>query len=140
MRFDPALAAQTALQSAEAELGADWANALELEDRFSSNAGLTAREAYEALLDLARRHPLAHNFQAFCIYITWQQVTEQTIPHFFKIGVQLCEAYLASHEGKAPRDIEQILELSGSFRAGLGMEEEDEMQREFGRDTPKGGD
>jgi hypothetical protein len=44
------------------------------------------REAYEELLALAARHPNAHSFQAFCIYITWQQVTEETIAHHFKPG------------------------------------------------------
>ena len=59
MRFDAALAAQDTLRDAEAELGVDWDEAVELEDTFSSNAGATAREAYEALLALADRHPHA---------------------------------------------------------------------------------
>ena len=74
MQFDAALAAQAAFDEAESELGADWENAVELEDTFSSNAGATAREAYEGLLALTTRHPQAHAFQAFCIYITWQQI------------------------------------------------------------------
>lgn len=140
MQFDPALAAQAALQKAEAELGPDWETAVALENTFSSNAGVMARKAYEGLLALAQRYPTAHSFQAFCIYITWQQVTEETIAHHFQTGAQLCEAYLASGEAKELRDIEQITELYESFRAGLGMEEEDEIQVEFRRDTPKGGD
>jgi len=139
MQFDPALAAQAALQEAEIELGSDWETAVELEHTFSSNAGATARKAYEALLTLAQRHPEAHSFQAFCIYITWQQVTEETIAHHFQTGIRLCETYLAS-EAKNLREIEQITELYGSFRSGLGMEEEDEIQVEFRRDIPKGGD
>ncbi|OQW35894.1 MAG: hypothetical protein A4E19_15665 [Nitrospira sp. SG-bin1] len=140
MRFDPALAAQEAFHEAETELGPDWDTAVELEDTFSSNAGATAREAYEGLLALARHYPNAHSFQAFCIYITWQQVTEETIARHFETGLKLSEAYLASQGGKNPRDIECITELHGSFRAGLGLEEQDELQVEYKRDTPKGGD
>ena len=140
MQFDPALAAQAALQKAEAELGLDWETAVELEHTFSSNAGVMAREAYDGLLVLAQRYPAAYSFQAFCIYITWQQVTEETISHHFQTGVQLCETYLGSGEAKDIRDTAQITELYESFRAGLGMEEEDEIQVEFRRDTPKGGD
>jgi hypothetical protein len=140
MRFDPALAAQEAFHQAEAELGTDWETAIELEGTFSSNAGSTAREAYEGLLSLARHYPNAHSFQAFCIYITWQQVTEETIAHHFQTGLKLSESYLAFQEGKNPRDIECVTELYGSFRAGLGLDDEDELQVEYKRDTPKGGD
>ena len=140
MQFDAALAAQDTFRRAEAELGSDWDTAVELEDTFSSNAGATAREAYEGLLALATRHPEAHSFHAFCIYITWQQVTEETIARHFETGLRLSESYLASHESKNPREIEYVTELYDSFRAGLGLEEEDEMQAEYKRDTPKGGD
>jgi len=140
MQFDAALAAQVAFSRSETELGSDWDTAVELEDRFSSHAGSTAREAYEDLLALAARHPNAQFFQAFCIYITWQQVTEETIPCHFQTGVRLCEAYLVSREEKDGQEVDQIEELYGSFRAGLGEEEEDEIQIEFRKDTPKGGD
>jgi hypothetical protein len=140
MRFDPALAAQEAFHQAEVELGSDWETAVELEDTFSSNAGTTARKAYEGLLSLAQRYPNAHSFQAFCIYITWQQITEETITRHFETGIRLCEVYLASREKRIGRDVEQIEELYGSFQAGLGLEEQDELQIEFKRDTPKGGD
>lgn len=140
MRFDPALAAQQAFHQSEAELGSDWDSAVELEHTFSCNAGSTARAAYEGLLALAIRYPTAHSFNAFCIYITWQQATEETIARHFETGMRLCEAYLASRDARTERDIEQIEELYGSFRAGLGLEEEDEIQIEFRKDTPKGGD
>ena len=140
MRFDPALAAQQAFRHAEVELGTDWDTAVELEETFSSNAGATAREAYEGLLTIAQHHPNAHSFHAFCIYITWQQVTEETIARHFETGLKLCEAYLISREAKEPSHIEQIMELHESFRAGLGLEEEDDIQVEFRRDTPRGGD
>ncbi|MEK9142582.1 MAG: hypothetical protein AAB308_16115 [Nitrospirota bacterium] len=140
MQFDPALAAQDAFSQSEAELGSDWDRAVQLEEIFSSNAGATARGAYEGLLALAQRHPKAHSFQAFCIYITWQQVTEETIARHFQTGIRLCEAYLVSREARTGQDFEQIEELYGSFRAGLGLEEEDEIQTEYKRDTPKGGD
>jgi hypothetical protein len=140
MQFDAAFAAQDTFRRAETELGADRDTAVELEAIFSSNAGSTAREAYEGLLALAARYPKAHSFQAFCIFITWQQVTEETIAHHFQTGMRLCEAYLVSREGKDQRDIDYITELYGSFRDGLGLDEEDEIQVEFRRDTPKGGD
>ena len=140
MQFDAALAAQQTFRRAEAELGSDWDTAVELEDTFSSNSGSTAREAYDSLLALAVRYPQAHSFQAFCIFITWQQVTEETIAHHFQTGLRLCETFLASSDAKHPTDIEQIAELYGSFRDGLGLDEEDEIQVEFRRDTPKGGD
>jgi hypothetical protein len=140
MQFDAALAAQAAFEQAESELGADWEAAVELEDTFSSNAGATAREAYEGLLALATRYPQAHAFQAFCIYITWQQVTEQTIAHHFETGMRLSEAYLASPDGKDRQHLDDVAELLESFRAGLGLDEEDEIVVEFRKDTPKGGD
>ena len=140
MQFDAALAAQDAFNQSEPELGADWDTAVDLEDTFSSNAGATAREAYEGLLALAQHYPNAHSFHAFCIYITWQQVTEETITRHFETGVRLCEAYLVKHEARTGRDFEQIEELYGSFKAGLGLEEQDELQIEYKRDTPKGGD
>ena len=140
MQFDAALAAQAALQEAEIELGSDWDTAIELEATFSSNAGSTAQEAYEGLLSLATRYPEAHCFQAFCIYITWQQVTEETIARHFQTGMRLSESYLASREGKDQQQIDYVTELLESFRAGLGLDEEDEIQVEFRKDTPKGGD
>jgi hypothetical protein len=140
MQFDAALAAQDTFRLAEAELGPDWDVAVDLEETFSSNAGVTAREAYEGLLALAQRYPNAHSFHAFCIYITWQQVTEETIAHHFKTGMRLSEAYLASRDGKNQQHIDYVTELYDSFRAGLGLEEEDEIQAEFRKDTPKGGD
>lgn len=140
MQFDAALAAQETFRRAETELGSDWDTAVELEDTFSSNAGSTAREAYEGLLALAARYPDAHSFQAFCIYITWQQATEETIAQHFETGMKLSEAYLSISTGKDQKDIAYVTELLESFRAGLGLEEEDEIQVEFRRDTPKGGD
>lgn len=140
MRFDPALAAQTAFKKSEGELGLDWNTAVELEETFSSNAGSTARQAYEGLLALAQHYPNAHSFHTFCIYITWQQVTEETIARHFETGMKLCEAYLASREARTERDVEQVEELYRSFKAGLGLEEEDEIQAEYKQDTPKGGD
>ena len=140
MQFDAALAAQTAFHHAADELGADWETAVALEEAFSSQAGSAARDAYNALLHLAQRYPNAHSFQAFCIYITWQQVTEETLACHFHTGLRLCEHFLASIDGKKGEDIEQICELRESFRAGLGMEEEDDLQAEYRRDTPKGGD
>ena len=140
MQFDAALAAQDTFRQAESELGSEWDTAVELEETFSSNAGATAREAYEGLLSLATRYPQAHAFQAFCIYITWQQVTEQTIAHHFQTGLRLSESYLASRDGKDRQHLDYVTELLESFRAGLGLDEEDDIVIEFRKDTPKGGD
>lgn len=144
MQFDPALAAQAAFQQAEAnrELGLDWQEAVEAEEIFSSSADATARESYEQLLALSRRHPTAHFFQAFCIYITWQQVTEETIPHHFRTGVKLCEQFLpiASGQSSLAQNVAQIRELYQSFKAGLGAAAADEHQEELDRDSFKGGD
>jgi hypothetical protein len=140
MRFDPALAAQDAFAQSEAELGSDWDEAVELEERFSSNAGATARAAYESLLALSARNPQARAFQAFCIYITWQQVTEETVARHFETGMRLCEAYFPDPPDDLDPHFGPISELYRSFRAGLGLEEEDEIQIEFRKDTPKGGD
>ncbi|BCA53195.1 hypothetical protein W02_03350 [Nitrospira sp. KM1] len=140
MQFDPALAARAAFERCKSELGSDWSTAVDLEDTFSSNAGEIARHAHLELLALADCHPRARSFQAFCIYITWQQVTEETIARHFQTGINLCEAYLAASDGDLDDDREQITELHESFKAGLGLTEEDEIQIEFRRDTPKGGD
>jgi hypothetical protein len=40
MQFDAALAAQDSFRRAETELGSDWDTAVELENTFSSNAGI----------------------------------------------------------------------------------------------------
>lgn len=140
MRFDAALAAQESFARSECEIGADWDRAVELEEIFSSSAGAEARNAYEQLLTLAERHPQASTFRAFCIYITWQQVTEETIARHFHTGMRLAETYLSARDGKDPQQVAQISELLDSFRAGLGLEEEDEIVAEYRKDTPKGGD
>ncbi|MBX3235112.1 MAG: hypothetical protein KF814_03080 [Nitrospiraceae bacterium] len=140
MRFDPALAAQHAFAQAEPELGTDWDEAVGLEDTFSSNAGATARDAYEELLALASRHAGARSFQAFCIFITWQQAAEETIARHFETGIRLCEAYFADPSAQPDPHFESVSEIYRSFREGLGLEEEDDLHAEFRRDTPKGGD
>ncbi|MCP9447583.1 MAG: hypothetical protein NNA22_08450 [Nitrospira sp.] len=140
MRFDPALAAQDAFREAQGELGPDWETAVELEQAFSSTTGTEARGAYERLLALAHRYPNARSFQAFCIYITWQQATEETIARHFETGLALCETYLVSQKAGDPLHTERITELRASFRTGLGLQEEDEMLIDYQNDTPKGGD
>ena len=94
---------------------------------FSSNAGAHKPRAsfrptpdqqpgrLRTLLALAARYPKAHSFQAFCIFITWQQVTEETIAHHFQTGLRLCETFLASPDGKHRADVEQITELLVHF-------------------------
>src|SRR5437899_10351490 len=111
MQFDAALAAQETFRRAESELGSDWDRAVALEDTFSSNAGSTAREAYEGLLSLAAHYPNAHSFQAFCIFITWQQLTQETIAHHFQTGLRLCGRSLASPNATHQPYVAQTTEL-----------------------------
>ena len=105
MQFDAALAAQAAFHNAQGELGADWESAVALEEAFSSQAGSAARDAYNALLHLAQRYPNAHSFQAFCIYITWQQVTEETLACHFHTGLRLCEHFLGKKVKTSSRSV-----------------------------------
>lgn len=140
MRFDPSIAAQVSFQRAQAgeELEEDLQAAREAEDTFSSSAGNEAKAAYLALQRLGERRPHARAFQEFLIYITWQQVTEETIPVHFKKGLELCDRYLGLWPDRDRVDVKQIHELRASFRAGLGLAEED--HDEYDQDTFKGGD
>jgi hypothetical protein len=141
MQFDPAIAAQASFTRAQnsGELGPDLEQAREAEAIFSASAGHEATAAYYTLLDLGGRHPDAIAFQEFLIYITWQQVTEETIPVHFQKGAALCDRYLSRlARGHDALQAEQIRELRRSFRAGLGLSDDDEA--DYDADTPKGGD
>jgi hypothetical protein len=141
MQFDPAIAAQASFARAQAsgELGDDLAQAQEAEAIFSGSAGREARDAYFILQALGARHPDAVALQEFLIYITWQQVTEETIPAHFQKGAELCDQYL-SRLARGPDEIQadQIRELRRSFRVGLGISDDDEA--DYDADTPQGGD
>ena len=95
MHFDPAIAAQQALHCAEenGELATFQNAVVEAEETFSTEAGSVAREAYEKLQQIGERLPQALRFQEFLIYITWQQVTEETIPQHFQKGLELCDRF-----------------------------------------------
>lgn len=140
------MAAQRAFARAKVagELGNDWEEAEHAEATFSSVAGATAADAYWTLQRIGTRHPKARAFQAFCIYITWQQVTEEPIPLHFKTGLDLCERFLKNSECRSAEellDLEQILELRISFQRGLGLKEEDEEDgHDYDKDVLKGGD
>ena len=141
MEFDPAIAAQVSFKRARdrGELGRDLDSAVEAEEIFSGSAGSEARIGYFMLQELGERHPEAVSFQEFLVYITWQQVTEETIPAHFQRGADLCDRYLNRLEpGHDEIQAEQIRELRRSFRAGLGLDDEDEAGYE--EDTLKGGD
>ncbi len=140
MQFDPAIAAQASFARAQAsgELGDDLAQAQEAEAIFSGSAGREARDAYFALQALGARHPHAVALQEFLIYITWQQVTEETIPAHFQKGAELCDRYLGQLAQPDEIQADQIRELRRSFRAGLGISDDDEA--DYDADTPKGGD
>jgi hypothetical protein len=145
MQFDPAIAAQRSLARAveSGELAEDLELVIATEEAFSAEAGDAARSAYHALQQIGERHPGARAFQEFLIYITWQQVTEETIPLHFRTGLALCDRYLrgcpASEAGDARSRVGQIRELRASFRRGLGLDEDDEME-EFDKDAFHGGD
>ena len=141
MQFDPAIAAQASFMRAQnsRELGPDLEQAREAEAIFSASAGREATAAYYTLLDLGGRHPDAIAFQEFLIYITWQQVAEETIPAHFQKGAALCDRYLSRlTRGYDTLQAEQIRELRRSFRGGLGLREDEEPA--YDEDTFKGGD
>ena len=95
------------------------------------------RDWIEALLE-GERHPEAAAFQEFLIYITWQQVVEERIPSHFLKGVELCDRYLQRWGREDWPVVEQVSELRTSFRAGLGLK--DDEADEYEQDTFKGGD
>ncbi len=142
MQFDPAIAAQASFTRAQdsGELGGDLEQAREAEAVFSGSAGREATAGYFTLLALGERHPDAVSFQEFLIYITWQQVTEETIPAHFQKGAELCDRYLSRPDGGPDgTQADQIRALRQSFRAGLGLQdEEDEL--DYDADRPQGGD
>ena len=141
MQFDAALAAQDTFRRAEAELGSDWDTAVELEDTFSSNAGSTAREAYEGLArSCATAIPRPIPFMPSAFTLPGSRRRKRPLRIIFRQASGSVKTFLASPDGKHRADVEQITELYGSFRDGLGLDEEDEIQVEFRRDTPKGGD
>lgn len=140
MRFDPALAAQDVFHESQQELGPDWETAVEWERTVSSSAGAEGREAYERLPALAQHYPNVRSFHAFCIYIAWQQAAEEPIARHLETGFRLRESYLATQKAGDPVHVERITELRVSFRAGLGLQEEDALLIDYQNDTSKGGD
>ncbi len=142
MNFDPAIAAQQALhQAQEADEFGDWADQIaEAEETFSSDAGPAAKKAYEQLQTIGEQLPHAQGFQEFLIYITWQQVTEDTIPRHFQKGLELCNQFLnqfgKSLEGSVIAN--QVMNIQESFRGGLGKQEA--LMPEFDEDAFEGGD
>ena len=142
MHFDPAIAALHAFQRAEQmeEFGDYEEDIIQAEETFSSDAGPEAKAAYQILQDLGEKLPDAQTFQEFLIYITWQQVTEETIPRHFQKGVVLCERYL-NRFGKmaeSPETQDQIRSIYASFKAGLGQT--DDPVPEYDEDAFQGGD
>jgi hypothetical protein len=141
MQFDPAIAAQSSFKRAveSDELGTEQKDAREAEEVFSASAGSEARAAYFRLMEIGRRHPNAVSFEEFLIYITWQQVTEETIPEHFRRGAEISDHYLSRPTSATdPVQAAQIRELRQSFLAGLGQTDDDDA--EYDEDTLKGGD
>ncbi len=144
MNFDPALAARDALARAlgAGELAADAEAAEEADAIFSFSADAEASAAYQRLYEIGARHPQAISFCEYLVYITWQQVTEVTVAHYFQMGADLCEHYLGltryGHTLATPESLERVAALRESYRAGLGLDEDDED--EYRADTVKGGD
>lgn len=142
MNFDPAIAAQQALHRAQDtdELGEFAEEISETEDIFSSDAGTEAKQAYERLQEIGEQLPEAPGYQEFLIYITWQQVTEETIPRHFQKGLHLCNQFLTRF-GEPLKDsvtLNQILDIRESFQGGLGVQES--LIPEFDEDAFEGGD
>ena len=143
MHFDPAIAARQALQQAEehGELGDLAQDILDAEEAFSTDQGQEAKRAYEQLQDFGTRLPDARWLQEFLIYITWQQVTEETVSRHFEKGLELCNRFLQKFgpviRGTASH--RQVADIRESFQGGLGMEEE-ELLPELDEDAFKGGD
>jgi hypothetical protein len=139
MTFDASIAAQQALQQVErsGELGQDLDRVLEAERIFSASVGDEAVAAYESLQALSEPYAHVKSFQAFLIYITWQQFVEETSATHVHTGLSLCDRYLTQwNDGSA--EARQILELRTSYKAALGESEEEED--ECDEDVFKGGD
>ena len=143
MNFDPAITAQEALARAYAhdDLGDSQPDIEEAEDTFSSEIGSEAKRAYETLIAIGETLPQAQAFQEFLIFVTWQQVTEETIPRHFQTGVQLTEQFLArfGSQIKGTDAYERVIAIRQSFRQGLGHHAES-IQDEYDRDAFHGGD
>ncbi len=145
MQFDPALAAHAAFQEAEKnqELGSGWVSAAEAEETFANCAGPEAKEAYQELLSLGTQYPQAQAFQAFLIFSTWQQATEETIFEHFRTGAQLCQHYLSNFSSiKTDPYLQQIREIQQSFIAGMGEipDFDEQALLDFDHDSFAGGD
>ena len=143
MNFDPAIAAQQALQHAEeqGELGNLESDIFEAEGIFSTDQGQEAKRAFDTLQKLGAQLPQAQHFQEFLIYITWQQVTEGPLARYFQHGLELCDRFL-DRFGKEVENTtthQQILAIRESFQGGLGIEEEHAIP-EFDEDAFLGGD
>lgn len=139
MTFDASIAAQRALQQVQAsgELGEHLDAALEAESIFSASVGDEALSAFETLQALSTPFAHAKSFQAFLIYITWQQFVEETAAKHVHTGLALCDRYLSQwNDGSA--EAKQIVELRASYKAALGEDEEEED--ECDEDVFKGGD
>ncbi len=143
MHFDPAIAAQEALHRAEesGELGSFQKEVVTAEEIFSTEAGPVAKQAYEKLQQVGEKLPNALRFQEFLIYITWQQVTEETVPQHFQKGLDLCNRFLEQF-GKAIEGTDthqRISAIRKSYRGGLGIDDEENIP-EHEEDSFKGGD
>ena len=143
MHFDPAIAAQQALHRAEeeGELGDLKEEVADMEESFSASAGTEATEAFEKLQALGERLPDARFFQEFLVYITWQQVTEVTLPRYFQKGAELSDRFLERFGGELDGSdtLRQVRSLRRSFRGGLG-EQEEGAPAEYDEDAFNGGD
>lgn len=141
MNFDPAIAAHEALARAYAQddLGDAQPDIEEAEEVFSTETGEDAKRAYETLLAIGETLPQAQSFQEFLIFITWQQVTEETIPQHFRKGVQLTGQFLDRFDVKGTDIHERIVAIQQSFKRGLGDRVES-IQDEYDQDAFPGGD
>jgi hypothetical protein len=139
MTFDASIAAQRALQRVQdsGELGENLDRVLDAENIFSASVGDEALSAYETLRALSNPYAHSKSFQAFLIYITWQQFVEETSAKHVHTGLTLCDRYLAMWNDEST-DAQQIRELRKSFKAALGQGETEDD--EYDEDVFKGGD
>ena len=95
MRFDAALAAQETLREAEAEPVPTGTRPLNWKRHFPMPA---PARGLRATLCAGRPPPHRASLPGLRIYITWQQVTEETIARHFQTGMTLAEATFALPE------------------------------------------
>ncbi|RMH08175.1 MAG: hypothetical protein D6704_03485 [Nitrospirae bacterium] len=147
MFFDPAIAAQQALHRAEeqGELGPFHKEIVEAEEIFSCDESSEATQAFERLHHFGEQLPHARAFQEFLIYLTWQQVMAQPLPHHLQKGWDLCNRFLKRFgpQLEGSQALQQVLAMRESFRKGIGIHVESQetlISEEYDQEAFSSGD